>query len=123
MTPGSQNKGTFYILFLRKMKKFSFLLFGAFLLWTITFALAEDAKEVETDTWTTVEAKAEESVTTTEVTAEITATEVATWDTAEVTEERTTTETTEVVEAAEEAAPTISDAAKEKYGEEQIAAY
>ena len=44
MTPGSQNKGTFYILFLRKMKKFSFLLAGVFLLWTMAFVLADENK-------------------------------------------------------------------------------
>ena len=38
------------------MKKFSFLLLGAFLLWTITFALADEAKDAEAATWATVEA-------------------------------------------------------------------
>ena len=137
----------FYFLFYEKMKKFSFLLLGVFLLWTITFVLAEDSREVETATWTAVEAKAEESVTTTE---EATATEATTWDTVEVTEEATATEvaTWDTAEATtwataeftpdydtaeydsltwtkstDLATPTISDSAKEKYGEEQIAAY
>ena len=105
------------------MKKFSFLLIGAFLLWTITFALAEDAKEVEAATWDTVEVTAETTTTeaatwdTAEATVETTATEATTWDTAEATAETTTTEVTA------ETTTTISDAAKEKYGEEQIAAY
>jgi len=102
------------------MKKFSFLLLGAFLLWTITFALADETNEAETPTLIATETAEATTWDTAEVTAETTATETAeatTWDTAE------TTETAEPVENTEESAPTISDAAKEKYGEEQIAAY
>ena len=82
------------------MKKFSFLLIGAFLLWTITFALAEETKDAtaETTTWTTAEA-------TTWATAETT-----TWATAEA-----TTWTT--------AEATTWTAAQSKYSEEQIKAY
>ena len=77
------------------MKKFSFLLLGAFLLWTITFALAEETKDAGTTTWTTAE------VTETTVT-----TEAATWDTAEATEttaEATTWDTVEATETTAEA--------------------
>jgi len=63
------------------MKKFSFLLAGVFLLWTITFALAEESKDVEANTWSTIEANTWDTV---EV-ATWTTTEVATWNTAEVT--------------------------------------
>ncbi len=155
------------------MKKFSFLLIGAFLLWTITFALAEETKDAnqltgsvaempnpinttlvatpETTTWDTAEATettateaatwdtaeatktvAAETITwdtveTTE-TSETTATEVKTWDTAETTETETiwaTTDTTSetTTEAAETTETTISDSAKSKYDEEQVAAY
>ena len=62
------------------MKKFSFLLAGVFLLWTITFALAEESKDVEANTWSTIEANTWDTV---EVATWDTA-EVATWDTAEV---------------------------------------
>ena len=124
------------------MKKFSFLLLGAFLLWTITFALAEEA--ANTATWTTAEVT---TWTTAEVTTWATA-EATTWATAEVTTwttaEATTWTTAEVTtwataeaatwttaeattwataENADTTTPTISDAAKAKYGEEQIAAY
>ena len=92
------------------MKKFSFLLLGAFLLWTITFALAEEA--ANTATWTTAEVT---TWTTAEVTTWATA-EAATWTTAEAT-------TWATAENADTTTPTISDAAKAKYGEEQIAAY
>ena len=174
------------------MKKFSFLLAGVFLLWTVAFALADETKDSEAATWTTAEAAtwttaeaatwttaevatwttaeaatwttaevttwttaevatwttAEVSTwttaevttwTTAEVTtwttAEVTTwttAEVATWTTAEVatwtTAEVTTWDTAEVTtwttaEATETATPTISDSAKEKYNEEQIAAY
>ena len=76
------------------MKKFSFLLAGVFLLWTISFALAEESKDVEATTWTTVEAitwtSAEVATwTTVEATTWDTA-EVATWDTAEATTWTTT---------------------------------
>ena len=140
------------------MKKFSFLLLGAFLLWTITFALAEEAANTatwttaEVTTWTTAEvttwATAEATTwATAEVTTWTTA-EVTTWATAEVTTwttaEATTWTTAEVTtwataeaatwttaeattwataENADTTTPTISDAAKAKYGEEQIAAY
>ena len=116
------------------MKKFSFLLIGAFLLWTITFALAEEA--ANTATWDTAEVAAETTAAevatwdTAEVAAETTAAEVATWDTAEAVSETTATETTDSdkVEStettgAEENTPTVDDSAKSKYSEEQVAAY
>ena len=62
------------------MKKFSFLLAGVFLLWTITFALAEESKDVEANTWSTIEANTWSTI---EANTWDTA-EVATWDTAEV---------------------------------------
>ena len=136
------------------MKKFSFLLLGAFLLWTITFALAEESRDAnqltgslvaeptlvaaqevatwdtaEVATWDTAEvATWDTAEVTTWDTAEATTwdtAEATTWDTAEVTTWDTaeTTETLEPTENTEEVASTISDAAKEKYGEEQIAAY
>ena len=140
------------------MKKFSFLLLGAFLLWTITFALAEEAANTatwttaeaatwttaEVATWTTAEvttwataevttwATAEAATWTTAEAATWTTAEVATWTTAEVatwtTAEATTWTTAEATtwttaENADTTTPTISDAAKAKYGEEQIAAY
>ena len=101
------------------MKKFSFLLLGVFLLWTITFALAED-KDANALTGSlagmpnTVDAvliaTPEVATWTTEATTWTTA-EVATWTTAEATTWDTagSTETT--------------DAAKSKYSEEQVAAY
>ena len=54
------------------MKKFSFLLLGVFLLWTISFALAEE--DANTSTWTAAEV------------ATWTTAEVTTWDTAGSTE-------------------------------------
>ena len=87
------------------MKKFSFLLLGVFLLWTISFALAEE--DANTSTWTTAEAAtwttAEVATWTTAEVATWTTAEAATWDTAESTE--------------------TTDAAKSKYSEEQVAAY
>ena len=57
-------------------------------------------------------------------TAEVTTTtEATTGDTAEVTADTTGAETEEVAENTEDNTPIISDAAKEKYSEEQIAAY
>lgn len=158
------------------MKKFSFLLLGALLFWTMTFVLAEEtantwdvaastgntvaeittwntaevteANTTETTTWTTAEATSTETTgaTATETantetteattwdTAEATATdtsaEAKTWDTAETTDadavETTGTETEETVTTTENedtTTPTVSDSAKEKYNEEQIAAY
>ena len=133
------------------MKKFSFLLAGAFLLWTITFVLAEDAKNLtgstaempdtpnvtsvaEATTWDTTEVATWD---TTEVatwdTTEATdtdAVETTTWDVSETsdsTETETTWDTAEVTETTAEnedsTTPTISDSAKEKYDEEQITAY
>ena len=121
------------------MKKFSFLLIGAFLLWTITFALAEDAKESNATTWkslTTETTAVAESTTwdTAEATTWDTA-EVTTWDTAEATTwdtaEATTWDTAEVTtwDTAEAttwdaAEPDKSaDVVKSKYSEEQVAAY
>ena len=124
------------------MKKFSFLLIGAFLLLTMAFALAEEA-EVKADTWATTEVTATETAApeATE-TAAPEATEAATAEatetaTAEATEaataeatETATAETTgatpaEATEtnATEEDAQTTSDSAKSKYSEEQVAAY
>ena len=125
------------------MKKFSFLLVGVFLLWTITFALAQEAANPEAATWATAEeislvsAQPESAGTTdtadttevaqpeaTEVVSEETAapeaTEVTTWNEIEVAE--TTAETADA-ETVEDNSIKISDAAKEKYSEEQIAAY
>lgn len=82
---------------------------GAFLLWTITFALADENNDANAETWATAE------VTTTA--------EATTGDTAEVIADTTGAETEEVAENTEDNTPTISDAAKEKYSEEQIAAY
>ena len=105
------------------MKKFSFLLIGAFLLWTITFALAEDVKESNATTWKslTTETTAVAEATTWD-TAEATTwdtAEVTTWDTAEVTTwdtvEATTWDTAEPDKSA--------DVVKSKYSEEQVAAY
>ena len=131
----------FYIVFYRKMKKFSFLLVGVFLLWTITFALAQEAANPEAATWATAEEislvsaqpeSAETTADTTEVaqpeatevaseeTAAPEATEVTTWNEIEVAE--TTAETADA-ETVEDNSIKISDAAKEKYSEEQIAAY
>ena len=123
---------------------------GAFLLWTVAFVLADetnaeattgDTAEVITTTEATTGDTAEvtttteattgdtaEVTTTTEATtgdtAEVTTTtEATTGDTAEVTADTTGAETEEVAENTEDNTPTISDAAKEKYSEEQIAAY
>ena len=148
------------------MKKFSFLLLGAFLLWTITFALAEEAANTatwataevttwataeaatwttaEVSTWTTAEAAtwttakattwatveattwatAEATTWATAETTTWTTAKTTTWTTAEVstwTTEKATTWTT--AENVDTTTPTISDAAKAKYSEEQIAAY
>ena len=89
------------------MKKFSFLLIGVLLLWTITFALAEETKDAEPTTW---------AVLTTETTA---VAEVATWDTAEA----TTWDTVEATETTAENDDSTTDSAKSKYSEEQVAAY
>ena len=149
------------------MKKFSILLIGAFLLWTITFVLADESKDdkalsgsiaempesinsslnetspTESTTWDTTESSTTEA---TDTTSEETAT---TWDTTEVKEtataETTSTEATETTSTeatdtittgetttetnettantADTTTPTISDSAKQKYNEEQIAAY
>lgn len=125
------------------MKKFSFLLAGAFLLWTITFVLAEDAKNL---TGSTAEMPDTPNVTSVAEATTWDTTEVATWDTTEATdtdavetttwdvsetsdstETETTWDTAEVTETTAEnedsTTPTISDSAKEKYDEEQITAY
>ena len=142
------------------MKKFSFLLLGAFLLWTISFVLADETKEADANSWTTASVTEVATWDTAEVATWDTA-EVATWDTAEVatwdtaeattwdtaeattwdTAEATTWDTAEATtwdiaeattwdtaEAAtwdttENTETTISDSAKSKYNEEQIAAY
>ena len=113
--------GNILYFILCKMKKFYFLLVGVFLLWTITFALAEEATNdnvtttVEKTIWTTVDTTSDAEIVTTWVTTETTdadtvettavdTTEVTTWDNAEQT-------------------LVISDSAKEKYNEEQIKAY
>ena len=115
----------FFVLYFisRKMKKFSFLLLGAFLLWAMSFVVADESDGANALTWDTAEA-------TTWDTAEVATwdtAEVATWDTAEVATWDTTetTETTGVAETSDEdsTTPTIPDSAKEKYNEEQIAAY
>ena len=97
------------------MKKFSFLLTGAFLLWTIAFTLAEDSKALTgsmawmpntinssislitgSNTWNSTE------TTTWNTATEATTTEATTWDTTEGTEattaEVTTWDTTEVAD-------------------------
>ena len=116
------------------MKKFSFLLVGVFLLWTITFVLAEETKVL---TGSSVETPNYEPVT---LTAEVTtweAIEATTWDTVETTDTDTveamtwdaemTWDTTEADETtAESIDATIStgvDSAKAKYSEEQVTAY
>ena len=101
-------RSVLYFIF-KKMKKISLFLMGAFLLWTITFALADENNDANAETWATAE------VTTTA--------EATTGDTAEVIADTTGAETEEVAENTEDNTPTISDAAKEKYSEEQIAAY
>jgi len=69
------------------MKKFSFLLAGVFLLWTVAFALADETKDAEAATWTTAEAAtwttAEVATWTTAEATTWTTAEVATWTTAE----------------------------------------
>ena len=131
------------------MKKFSLLLIGAFLLWTITFVLADETKDAEATTWATAEATettategttwatAEATETTaTEATTwataeatETTATEATTWDTAEATETETTWATTDTASettaanTTENAETNTTDSTKAKYDEEQVAAY
>ena len=115
------------------MKKFSFLLLGAFLLWTISFALAEETKDAEATTWTALTTEtttASEAATwdTAEATETTAATETTTWDTAEATEttaatEATTWDTTKATETTAENTDSTTDSAKAKYDEEQIAAY
>ena len=121
------------------MKKFSFLLAGVFLLWTITFALAEESKDVEANTWSTIEANTWDTVevatwTTTEVatwnTAEVTTwntAEVATWDTAKITTwdtaEVATWDTAEIATWDTAEVSENTDTAKSKYSEEQVTAY
>ena len=109
---------------------------GVFLLWTVAFVLADetnaevttgDTAEVTTTAETTTGDTAEVTTTaetTTGDTAEISTTvETTTWDTAEVdTTEVTTWDTAEEIEA-QTVTLTIPDVAKEKYSEEQIAAY
>ena len=118
------------------MKKFSFLLLGAFLLWTISFVLADETKEADANSWTTASVTEVATWDTAEATTWDTA-EATTWDTAEATTwdtaEATTWDTAEAAtwdtaEAAtwdttENTETTISDSAKSKYNEEQIAAY
>ena len=91
------------------MKKFSFILAGVFLLWTMAFVLADESKWANALTGSILE---EPTITTVD---SLIATEVATWDTTEV----TTWDTTEVITWD----TTIGDSAKWKYNEEQIAAY
>ena len=167
--------GNILYFILQKMKKFSILLIGAFLFWTIAFVLADENKDANnltgsvvaeptptstdpltTDTTTsensevavdTTEAATTEttSAETTEATATETTTEATTWDTTETTTtdtaeaktwdtaETTDTDAVETTGTEEETATatesensttsTVSDSAKEKYDEEQIAAY
>lgn len=98
------------------MKKFSFILGWIFLLWTITFALAEEATNdnILVSTWTTVEQTTWTIVDTTS------GAETTTWVTVEATDADTTEATT--WDSAEQTL-VISDSAKEKYNEEQIKAY
>ena len=121
------------------MKKISFLLAGIFLLWTITFALADETKEVEAETTAaevTVETTATELTTTTDTTAEETvtvadATDANAVDTAtktdeervEATEAETTGADTETVSNDTNDSVTTTDSAIQKYSEEQVAAY
>ena len=140
------------------MKKFSSLLLGVFLLWTVAVAIAEDVRALtgslaempktvsltglaqvttwtttEVTTWTTAEVAtwttAEVATWTTAEVATWTTAEVATWTTAEVatwTTAGVTTWTTAEVAPADtttEKTVIISDSAKSKYSEEQIAAY
>lgn len=130
------------------MKKFSLLLIGAFLLWTITFVLADETKDAEATTWATAEATETTETETTWATAEATettatkattwataeaaettATEATTWDTAEATETETTWATTDTASettaanTTENAETNTTDSTKAKYDEEQVAAY
>ena len=102
------------------MKKFSFLLLGAFLLWTITFALADENKDSDNVTWTVSEVTAE--VTTAEVATWTTA-EVTTWDTADFTPDYDTTQYDALTWTATTGNTATSDSVKSKYSEEQVAAY
>ena len=118
------------------MKKLSFLLFGAFLLWTIAFALADETKTL-TLTGSIAEMPNSEPVTlTVEATdtdtveaTDTDAVEAITWDTetSNITETETTWDTTEISETtAENADATTStdvDSVKTKYSEEQVTAY
>ena len=65
------------------MKKFSFLLLGAFLLWAMSFVVADESDGANALTWDTAEMPKTETVALIEATTWDTA-EVATWDTAEV---------------------------------------
>ena len=110
------------------MKKFSFLLLGAFLLWTISFVLADETKEADANSWTTASVTEVATWDTAEATTWDTA-EATTWDTAEATTwdtaEAATWDTAEAAtwDTTENTETTISDSAKSKYNEEQIAAY
>ena len=111
------------------MKKFSILLVGVFLLWTVTFVLADENSDAEVATWTTTEVTATETTETTQTeivqpeTAETTETEVTATETTEAeAAEWDTTETSDT-ETVEDNSIKISDAAREKYGEEQVTAY
>ena len=128
---------------LQKMKKFSFLLMGAFLVWSMAFVLA-DENDVDVSAWETAEVVAweviEDEIVDADVveTTEEEAVDETTWEVieeeiadAEVAEdtEATTEEIAEesneeaTEEAVEDNSIKISDVAREKYGEEQIAAY
>ena len=99
------------------MKKFSFLLLGAFLLWAMSFVVADESDGANALTWDTAEMPKTETVALIEATTWDTA-EVATWDTAEVatwaTAEATTWTTAEA---------TTWATAQSKYNEEQVKAY
>ena len=84
---------------------------GIFLLWTMAFVLADDSKDAKA-----LSGSIAPEPTITSVDSLNTTTEAATWTTAEVA-------TWTTAENADTTTPTISDAAKAKYGEEQIAAY
>ena len=124
------------------MKKLSFLLFGAFLLWTIAFALADETKTLtgsiaempnSEPITLTVEATDTDTVEATDTDTveaiETDAVEAITWDTetSNITETETTWDTTEISETtAENADATTStdvDSVKTKYSEEQVTAY
>ena len=91
---------------------------GVFLLWTVAFVLADETN-AEVATGDTAE------VTTTAETTTVEASEATTWDAVEATtwDVVANEETAESAENTDTTTPTISDAAKEKYGEEQVAAY